>query len=92
VARVLLAVTANGDDIGSKNVGVRPWGYFLPTYFRHQIDTGLPRNMSYFRRSDGLPVPSVVTIDWHASMTGRVLKKFHRDDIERGPVLRMSLT
>jgi hypothetical protein len=39
--------------------------------------------MSYFRRSYGLPLPSVIVIDRHASMTGRVFKKFHRDDIER---------
>jgi hypothetical protein len=31
----------------------------LPPYFRRQTNTGLPRRMSYFRRSYGLPVAGV---------------------------------
>ena len=53
------------------------------SYFRHQTDTGLPRGVSYFRRSCGLPVPTVISIDWRASMTERKFAKFHHHDVGR---------
>jgi len=40
-------------------------GSGLPTYFRRQTDTGLPRDRSDFCRSPGLPLPSSSSIGTH---------------------------
>jgi len=37
----------------------------LPSYFRRQTDTGLPRDRSDFCRSPGLPLPSSSSIGTH---------------------------
>jgi hypothetical protein len=53
----------------------------LLSYFRHQTDTGLPRDRSDFCRSPSLPLQCVIVIDWHASMTGTGDIQKHPDDM-----------